>query len=252
MEVFTERHLERRPWPFAGNAPPSFSFPPWTALSLNKSRRKMPEETLQPTVLRPGATPYDAGLLAELLNLEVSAFDMPHGPTRQQQRSHHHDFAPGSPSGAPGAPSGSRSAPGGVPLSPSGRRYHSPSGRAGSPGGSPSAMIPVGPFHPPPSIVPPQIPEGYRTLTTQCDADVREQQICSPEDAFCFEPNFHCCGQDSQPEFCPGKVTTPVIPGRSVLASACLREQAACLSGDHESCARSTPLCAAFHTSLRT
>lgn len=223
---------------------------------LSKSRGSMsqglPHEALQ-QVLSQGSTPYEADVLAEVLNLEISAFDLPHG-TRPRTNRHHSAASP--PSGAPGggAPSAHRAAPSGRPLPSPSARPMSPSGRTASPSGrlTPSSLAPVQPFHRA-TILPSRIPEGYKTFTTQCGIDRQEQQICAQGDAFCFSSNFHCCAPGSEPEFCPGKVTTqPAAPTRSELAVACLRDKAACNSGDQESCVLSTPVCGAARTSLRT
>jgi hypothetical protein len=244
----------------------------------------LPPEAVQ-QVLSGGSTPYEASALAEVLNLEISAFDVPHSAWQHGRRPHGEASPPSgapsdrramppgerpsspsarptSPGGRAGAPSGGRAPPSARPTSPGGRagapsggrappsaQPTSPGGRAGAPSGGRASpgLIPARP-----SRHPTILPEGHETWTTTCGADRREQQICRAADAFCYAPNYHCCGPATEPEFCPGRVAQPAAPTRGELAVACLRSQAACSSGDHDSCVLSASVCGAARASLRT
>ena len=158
-------------------------------------------------VLKPGATPYSAGVIAGLLNVEVSAFDTDPTLTEKNRQRLGPGTAPlaGAPGSAPLA-----GAPGSAPLAGApGAHPRSPSENARSPGSGSAAQIKPSPT---------QIQEGYSLLTTQCGIGRTEQQICSADNAFCYAPNYHCCGQGSQPAFCPGKVTPPATPRREDLS----------------------------------
>jgi len=162
-------------------------------------------------------SPYEAKLLADLLNLERVAH----------------------PGGHPAASPSASAPPGSIPsgLSPS----------AASPGGAPSAgHLPiVRPVHKAPAAA-----HVLVTMRTNCGAGVTVEQTCDPSGAFCFAENFHCCASGDAPPFCPGKVSSAAGRSRGLLAVDCLSLSNDCRLGDAQACAASLESCSSFRSSL--